>query len=97
MLHARAAESTPIFGTRETHSETDRQNVNYSFYPDVAIETCMDAGSGLMFLACVAIEKRRNQSNSSTLDVVMAALPSILRDTDILRVSKDTQQTNVII
>ena len=49
----------------------------------------MDAGSGLMFLACVAIEKRRNQSNSSTLDVVMAALPSILRDTDILRVSKD--------
>jgi hypothetical protein len=50
----------------------------------------MDAGSGLMFLACVAIEKRRNQSNSSTLDVVMAALPSILRDTDILRVSKDT-------
>jgi hypothetical protein len=43
-----------------------------------------------MFLACVAIEKRRNQSNSSTLDVVMAALPSILRDTDILRVSKDT-------
>jgi hypothetical protein len=50
----------------------------------------MDAGSGLMFLACVAIEKRRNQSNSSTLDVVMAAVPSILRDTDILRVSKDT-------
>jgi hypothetical protein len=50
----------------------------------------MDAGSGLMFLACVAIEKRRNQSNSSTLDVVMAALPSILRDTDILRVFKDT-------
>lgn len=49
----------------------------------------MDAGSGLMFLACVAIEKRRNQSNSSTLDVVMAALPSILRVTDILRVSKD--------
>lgn len=49
----------------------------------------MDAGSGLMFLACVAIEKRRNQSNSSTLDVVMAALPSILRDTDILRVFKD--------
>jgi len=49
----------------------------------------MDTGSGLMFLACVAIEKRRNQSNSSTLDVVMAALPSILRDTDILRVSKD--------
>ena len=49
----------------------------------------MDAGSGLMFLACVAIENRRNQSNSSTLDVVMAALPSILRDTDILRVSKD--------
>jgi len=49
----------------------------------------MDAGSGLMFVACVAIEKRRNQSNSSTLDVVMAALPSILRVTDILRVSKD--------
>jgi hypothetical protein len=62
----------------------------------------MDAGSGLMFLACVAIERRTNQSNSSTLDVVMAALPSILRDTDILRVSKDkalkvTEQTNVII
>jgi hypothetical protein len=49
----------------------------------------MDAGSGLMFLACVAIEKLRNQSNSSTLDVVIAALPSILRDTDILRVYKD--------
>ena len=47
----------------------------------------MDAGSGLMFVACVAIEKRRNQSNSSTLDVVMAALPSILRVTDMLRVS----------
>ena len=40
-----------------------------------------------MFVACVAIEKRRNQSNSSTLDVVMAALPSILRVTDMLRVS----------
>ena len=39
MLYARAAESTPIFGTRQAHSETDRHTVNYSLYPDVAIET----------------------------------------------------------